>query len=1188
MFMNRLVSQIASVFFTIVIVLTLTIPDGTQALVQEPKQASPLPLVNGQKNLIVSNDNISPSLAINPVLRWHTFYGSTSGVDTGYAIAVDDNSGDIILVGTSQSSWNGPNGATPLNAYAGNYDIVVIKLSNTGSYKWHTFYGSMTANDYAWDVVVDGNSDIVLVGTSTAEWNAADGTAPLNTFSGRSGFSDDIVVLKLSSSGSYKWHTFYGADGQDNGKELVVDTSGNVIVVGYSSHTWSGPLEMAPLNAHLGAGLAQIVILKLTSAGSYQWHTFYGSSTFTSLGFGITEDITGNYFVTGSSYGPWNGPGEVAPVNAYADSGDIVIVKLSNIGTYQWHTFLGSTSGQDVAYKIGMDQNQDVVLVGYSNAAWNGPGNVAPLAAYSGNSDIVIAKISRAGVYQWHSFYGSTSIDNGNGLVITCSGDMFLVGHSVLSWNGPGATAPLNAHTPGQYDVVVTKFNNLGVYQWHTFYGSSASDYGWGITSDKDGNAFTIGQSNASWNGPASAAALNPHSGGADILSIKLNSENSTTTRYVTPAGTDSCNCSNPISPCKTLSYAISKSNAGDTLEIAAGTYTEAGIMLNKDLILNGAGADTTIVQAAASPGTASDRVFFINNGVNVTISGLTIQNGNVIGDTGQQGSPYVAGGLGRNAYGGCVFNNGGTINLIDLAFSNCSVTGGKGGDGVDYYYLSIPFTGGVGWDATSGGQGGVGFGGAIYSISGVLNLTNSSLNGNSASGGQGGNGGSGYPNPSSGTGGYAWGGGIYVQSGTSVTMTNVTFSSNIARGGSSGSQGGYGIGGAIVSLTSTMVNNGTITNNQAIGGTGSSPGLGVPGGIFSGGAVSLRNTIVANNLGGNCDLTLISGGNNLENTNVCGFNAVGDLTNIDPNLGLLQNNGGTTLTRVLLPSSPAIDAGNNATCADTDQRGISRPVGDSCDIGAYEAGIMAPTITPTITLTSTTTSTPTPTSTAIGTPTSTPTLIQAQTVTLTATQTPTPTSAPTSAILTSTLSSINVNDGWVLESGENTSIGGSLNSTTATFNIGDNGTNRQYRGFLHFDTSGLPDTAVVTSVTLRIRQQGLMGTNPFTTHGSLLADICKPYFGITAALVVSDFQAASPCQSAVATFGSTPVLGWYSATLNSSWYSEIDPTGSAQFRLRFTLDDNNDAGADYLRFYSGNAVASTNYPQLIVQYYVP
>ena len=57
-----------------------------------------------------------------------------------------------------------------------------------------------------------------------------------------------------------------------------------------------------------------------------------------------------------------------------------------------------------------------------------------------------------------------------------------------------------------------------------------------------------------------------------------------------------------------------------------------------------------------------------------------------------------------------------------------------------------------------------------------------------------------------------------------------------------------------------------------------------------------------------------------------------------EPLLGALADNGGPTLTHALLTGSPAIDAGNDAACPATDQRGVTRPQGAHCDIGSYEA----------------------------------------------------------------------------------------------------------------------------------------------------------------------------------------------------------------------------------------------------------
>jgi hypothetical protein len=178
--------------------------------------------------------------------------------------------------------------------------------------------------------------------------------------------------------------------------------------------------------------------------------------------------------------------------------------------------------------------------------------------------------------------------------------------------------------------------------------------------------------------------------------------------------------------------------------------------------------------------------------------------------------------------------------------------------------------------------------------------------------------------------------------------------------------------------------------------------------------------------------------------------------------------------------------------------------------------------------------------------------------------------------------------DGWVLESTETSNQGGTMNAAAATFNVGDDAADRQYRSVLSFNTSNLPDDAMITKVTLKIKRQGIVGTNPFTTHMGLKADIRKPFFGTTAGLVVSDFQAGASLPAA-ATFNKTPATGaWYSAVLSSSAYPFINLKGTTQFRLRFAKNDNDDLGADYLKFYSGNALTASSRPQLIIKYYVP
>jgi len=161
--------------------------------------------------------------------------------------------------------------------------------------------------------------------------------------------------------------------------------------------------------------------------------------------------------------------------------------------------------------------------------------------------------------------------------------------------------------------------------------------------------------------------------------------------------------------------------------------------------------------------------------------------------------------------------------------------------------------------------------------------------------------------------------GAIVVQGDQSslVSLTNVTVSGNTASD----------VGGILVKDLSpiTSIVNTTISNNS--------------GGVKNLESISIRSTIISGNSTFNCSGTgdWNSLGNNLQDSTDCNLTDVSDIQNTDPLLEPLADNGGFTPTMALSENSPAIDTGTNIDCPTIDQRGVRRPVGSLCDIGAYE-----------------------------------------------------------------------------------------------------------------------------------------------------------------------------------------------------------------------------------------------------------
>jgi hypothetical protein len=130
-----------------------------------------------------------------------------------------------------------------------------------------------------------------------------------------------------------------------------------------------------------------------------------------------------------------------------------------------------------------------------------------------------------------------------------------------------------------------------------------------------------------------------------------------------------------------------------------------------------------------------------------------------------------------------------------------------------------------------------------------------------------------------------------------------------------------------------------------------------------------------------------------------------------------------------------------------------------------------------------------------------------------------------------------------------------------------------------------LPDTAVITQATLRLKEQSVVGS-PFSGHGFLRFDIRMPFFGASDALALTDFQ-LNPSSVWFGHVNPISVGGWHNAGVRPNGFALINLTGTTQFRLRFGIGDDSDLVADYVKFYSGNA-ALTIRPQFIVQFYVP
>jgi hypothetical protein len=283
------------------------------------------------------------------------------------------------------------------------------------------------------------------------------------------------------------------------------------------------------------------------------------------------------------------------------------------------------------------------------------------------------------------------------------------------------------------------------------------------------------------------------------------------------------------------------------------------------------------------------------------------------------------------NASAGALCHMAGSLWISDCAFATNTVTGGDGiiiGSGSN---AGSADGGALDLANLSAGQQGQ----TVFYCMAVI--SNSCFRGNAAGGG--------LQGPAPGAAGTGRGGA--VESSANLQMLNCTLAANVAKGGDITYPGfplSSAYGGALYLNNTTVLAHVTIAANSALKGAGagsfgSSSSVALGGGVdVSAGKVYVRNSILSSNVPGNCTGALIDNGNSISSDATCAFSAPGSRNNTDPMLTPLGAYGGPTLTMALLPGSPAIDAANPAYCPPVDQRGVPRPQGGGCDIGAVEA----------------------------------------------------------------------------------------------------------------------------------------------------------------------------------------------------------------------------------------------------------
>ncbi|MEI6596207.1 MAG: SBBP repeat-containing protein [Bacteroidota bacterium] len=433
----------------------------------------------------VDKYDATKTLIIDPT-AWATYFGG-SGNDQGNDIATDTSGSEFITGFTGSTTAIATSGAYQTTFAGGTYDAFIAKFNSYGARLWSTYYGGSGA-DYGQGISVDVGGNVLITGYTSSSSSIATSGAFQTTFGG----GNDAFIIKINTSGTLQWASYYGGGLNDIGRKITTDQLGNIFLVG-GSNSSSGIATSGSFQSAIGGSYAgwDGFIVKFNSTGSRQWATYYGGGNDDDCN-GIALDSYGNIYITGNTM---SGSG-IATSGSYQSSYtfniDSYIAKFDSTGGRQWSTYYGG-GGTDYPSGIVSDLLGNIFTTGRTNSTTGIASSGAFQTVFAGGTwDAYIVKFNSSGALQWGSYYGGSNDDYSNGIAKDISGNILITGYT-LSTSGITTTGVYQSIfiSGCGNDAFIVKFNSSGVRQWGTYYGTCAMANG--IVSASSGNILITG-----------------------------------------------------------------------------------------------------------------------------------------------------------------------------------------------------------------------------------------------------------------------------------------------------------------------------------------------------------------------------------------------------------------------------------------------------------------------------------------------------------------------------------------------------------------------------------------------------------------------------------------------------------------------------------------------------------------------
>ncbi len=279
------------------------------------------------------------------------------------------------------------------------------------------------------------------------------------------------LLRKYDANGVLQWDYPPSQMGLTRCNDLAVDASGNIYLA-CTEEVETAEEVFTPT----------MLLVKISPSGTLVWTRLMEMHSFNKEASAVVVAPDGSVYMAGYTGGSFDG-------QTYLGNNDAVLVKYDSSGTRQWTRILG-TDSNDGAHGLAVDASGNVYMVGHANAAMQGQ-------THFGGSDVFMAKYNPEGTRQWLRQWGSTENDVGHAVALDSDGNVHVTGFVWGTMHGQAAM--------GNADVFLTRYSAAAVFQWTRLWGTAGMDIGQDVKVTADGDILVVGVTTGSLQGQANS-----------------------------------------------------------------------------------------------------------------------------------------------------------------------------------------------------------------------------------------------------------------------------------------------------------------------------------------------------------------------------------------------------------------------------------------------------------------------------------------------------------------------------------------------------------------------------------------------------------------------------------------------------------------------------------------------------------